>query len=101
MHRLGFAATVPDGHVAVLLPRSGSGCKYGLELNNTSGIIDADYTGEWMASLRTKTGLKFSWEAGARIIQFIIVPITTPQLELVRALTASQRGSGGFGSTGQ
>ncbi len=100
IHPLGFAAEVPLNHVALLLPRSGAGAKYGLELNNTCGVIDSDYRGEWKAALRTKSGDRLSWKAGDRIIQFIIVPVITPILELVELLGETTRGTGGFGSTG-
>ncbi len=101
IYPLGFAAEVPKNHVALLLPRSGAGAKYGLELNNTCGVIDSDYRGEWKAALRTKNGEVFNWKAGDRIVQFIIVPVITPVLELVESLEETNRGKGGFGSTGQ
>lgn len=97
---LGFAAAVPDGHVGVLLPRSSTGAKHGLELNNTCGVIDSDYRGEWKAAIRTKSGLPFSWQAGDRILQFMIVPLAEVSLELVDFLDETSRGTGGFGSTG-
>ncbi len=98
---LGFAAAVPTGHVALLLPRSGAGAEYGLELNNTCGVIDADYRGEWMASLRTKSGRYFAWAKGERVIQFLIVPIANVSLEQVDELGVTARGAGGFGSSGK
>jgi dUTP pyrophosphatase len=98
---LGFAAAVPAGHVALLLPRSSSGGKFGLELNNSCGVIDSDYRGEWKAMLRTKPSLPFTWNAGDRILQFLIVPVTQVDLELTDELDATERGTGGFGSTGQ
>lgn len=98
---LGFAAAVPVGHVALLLPRSSSGAKFGLELNNTCGVIDSDYRGEWKAAIKTKTGLNFSWEAGDRILQFMIVPVADVTLEQVDSLDETERGAGGFGSSGQ
>jgi len=96
---LGFAAEVPPGHVALLLPRSSTGAKFGLELNNTCGVIDSDYRGEWKAALRTKDGSGFSWNAGDRLVQFLIVPVVTPELQCVGALSDTARGAGGFGST--
>ena len=98
---LGFAAEVPVGHVALLLPRSGAGAKLGLSLNNTVGVIDADYRGEWMACLRVRNGEAIQWSKGERLLQFVIVPVHTPELQLVRYLDATQRGEGGFGSTNQ
>lgn len=98
---LGFAAEVPEGHVALLLPRSSTGAKYGLELNNTCGVIDSDYRGEWKAAIRTKSNGTFSWEAGERLLQFLIVPVAKVTLELVESLDATGRGAGGFGSSGK
>lgn len=98
---LGFAAEVPTGCVALILPRSGTGSRVGLELNNTCGVIDSDYRGEWKAALRTKDGMAFYWEAGERHLQFIIVPSVQVTLELVDELDTTERGSGGFGSSGK
>lgn len=101
MFSLGFAAAVPDGHVGLLLPRSSTGAKHGVELNNTCGVIDSDYRGEWKAALRTKSGIPFHWAAGERILQFMIIPIANVNLELVDTLDQTDRGVGGFGSTGK
>lgn len=98
---LGFSAEVPVGYVALLLPRSGAGAKHGVSLNNTVGVIDSDYRGEWVACLRLKNGLPHRWEAGERLLQFILVPVATPELKLVEELGTTARGKGGFGSTNQ
>jgi dUTP pyrophosphatase len=98
---LGFAAAIPDGHVGLLLPRSSTGAKRGLELNNTCGVIDSDYRGEWKAALKTKSGIPLSWEAGERLLQFLVVPIASVELEQVESLDETNRGEGGFGSTGK
>lgn len=97
---LGFAAAVPVNHVALLLPRSSTGGKFSLELNNTVGVIDSDYRLEWKAALRTKNGVAFNWQRGERILQFVIVPIAMVTLQLVDSLDETAR-AGGFGSTGQ
>jgi dUTP pyrophosphatase len=100
---LGFAAAIPFGHVGLLLPRSGVGAKFGVELNNTCGVIDADYRGEWMAALKTKSGIPYSWKAGDRLLQCVVVPVLSVQLELVdsiEALGITGRGAGGYGSSG-
>jgi dUTP pyrophosphatase len=97
---LGFAAEVPNGYVALLIPRSSTGAKFGLELNNTCGLIDSDYRGEWKAALRTKDGSPFYWAAGDRILQAFIVPVFSPVFELVNSLSDTGR-QGGFGSTGK
>ena len=98
---LGFAAAVPDGHVALLLPRSSAGAKHGVELNNTCGVIDADYRGEWKAAIKTKSGIPFSWNMGDRVLQFLVVPIANVTLNQVDSLDETARGEGGFGSTGK
>lgn len=98
---LGFAAEVPENHVALIFPRSGVGAKTGLELNNTCGVIDSDYRGEWRAFLRTKSGEHFSWNSNERLLQFLIVPVSQVTLELVDDLNETNRGSGGFGSSGK
>jgi dUTP pyrophosphatase len=64
---LGFAAAVPTGHVALLLPRSSS-AKTGMELSNTCGVIDSDYRGEWKAAIKTKSGLEVSWQANVEML---------------------------------
>lgn len=100
LFKLGFAAAIPAGHVGLLFPRSGVGAKHGLELNNTCGVIDADYRGEWMAAIRTKSGKEFSWDAGERLIQCVVVPVLSVKLELAEDLDETKRGEGGFGSSG-
>lgn len=97
---LGFAAEVPEGHVALLLPRSGVGAKQGLALNNTCGVIDSDYRGEWVAALRTHNGRPVKWAAGDRLIQMLIVPVANVELQQVDELNETRRGDGGFGSSG-
>lgn len=97
---LGFAAEVPVGHVALLLPRSSAGAKFGVELNNTCGVIDSDYRGSWKAALKTKNGAPYSYNAGDRLVQFLIVPIANVALEQVESLDETERGAGGFGSSG-
>lgn len=97
---LGFSAAVPVGYVALLLPRSGAGAKQGIELRNTVGVIDSDYRGEWKAMLKTKEGQALSWKKGDRILQFLLVPVHLPTLNIVEELPDTNRGEGGFGSTG-
>ncbi|TNF01491.1 MAG: dUTP diphosphatase [Gammaproteobacteria bacterium] len=96
---LGFAAEVPEGHVALLLPRSSAGAKKGLELNNTCGVIDADYRGEWIAFLRIKNSESLHWDQGERLLQVLIVPAASVNFEVVDELSSTDRGEGGFGST--
>lgn len=98
---LGFSAAVPKGHVALLLPRSGAGAKFGVALNNTAGVIDSDYRGEWMVSIRLHNEKPFKWNAGDRLIQMLIVPVADVSLNLVDELDDTSRGAGGFGSSGK
>ena len=100
---LGFKAAVPVGHVALLVPRSGVGFKHGVELNNTVGVIDSDYRGEWFAALRLKPckGHHLQWEAGDRILQVMVVPVTQVNLVQVTELEITERNEGGMGSTGK
>jgi dUTP pyrophosphatase len=98
---LGFAAEVPENHVALIFPRSGVGANQGVELNNTCGVIDSDFRGEWKAFIRTKSGNHFSWNSGDRVLQFLIVPVADVELELVDYLNETERDSRGFGSSGK
>lgn len=98
---LGFATEIPENHVALILPRSGVGSKYGIELNNTCGVIDSDYRGEWAAFIKTKDDRYYQWEAGDRLLQFLIVPVAEVTLELVEELSVTNRDSKGFGTTGK
>lgn len=99
---LGFACKVPAGHVALILPRSSAGVKAGIHLGNTVGVIDSDYEGEWMVNVRQHENEIISWAAGERLFQFIVVPVATPALQFVDKFSnSSERGAGGFGSTGK
>lgn len=99
---LGFAAEVPPGYVAMILPRSGTGAKKGVELVNTCGVIDSDYRGEWMAMLTLKKDHEyFIFEKGERLLQFVLVPALSVQPEWADELSDTSRGDGGFGSSGQ
>ncbi len=102
--KLGFAAEVPEGYVAVIAPRSGLGCKNGMGLRNTIGIIDSDYRGEIQATLTLDmfgglNSLKY-FKAGDRILQCMILPVSQVDFEIVDELSDTERGKGGFGSTG-
>ena len=98
---LGFKAAVPKGHVAFILPRSGVGAKHGIEVTNTVGVIDSDYRKEWFASIKVKPGFPdYTWEAGDRLLQLVVVPVADITPELVGELEETSR-VGGFGSTGK
>ena len=99
---LGFKAAVPKGHVAFILPRSGVGAKHGIEVTNTVGVIDSDYRNEWFASIKVKPGFPdYKWEVNDRLLQLVIVPVADVSPELVDELESTERGEGGFGSTGK
>lgn len=85
---------------AVLLPRSGLGHKHGIVLGNLVGLIDSDYQGELMVSLWNRSQSEFTIQPFERIAQMVIVPVVQAQFQLVEQFAASQRGKGGFGSTG-
>lgn len=99
--KLGFACEIMSGHVGLMVPRSGVGAKQGLSLNNTIGVIDSDYRGEWVAALRNRNASDFAFNAGDRLLQLLVVPIADVELHEVTELTTTERGSGGLGSTGQ
>lgn len=103
---LGFAAEVPEGHVALLLPRSSAGMK-GIALRNTVGVIDADYRGEWIAHIVVDVhdenffGETKFYKRGERLLQAIIVPFNKVEIELSDELSQTGRGDTGFGGTGR
>lgn len=103
---LGFAAEVPEGYAAILLPRSSAGMK-GISLRNTAGVIDSDYRGEWIAHIvidqNQDNALLDEWhyKRGDRIIQCLIVPVKKVDIELTESVSMTARGDGGFGSTGK
>ena len=97
----GLAIHLGDPHTAALiLPRSGLGHKHGLVLGNLVGLIDSDYQGELMISCWNRSQTVFIVEPGMRIAQLVIVPVIQAEFEEVDAFEQSDRGSGGFGSTG-
>jgi len=105
----GASALVPTGlalHIgnpglaAVLLPRSGLGHKHGIVLGNLVGLIDSDYQGPLMVSLWNRGSASFTVQPMDRIAQMVIVPVVQASFRLVESFDASQRGEGGFGSTG-
>ena len=103
---LGFAAEVPEGYAAILLPRSSTGMK-GISLRNTAGVIDSDYRGEWIAHVvidqNQDNALLDEWhyKRGDRLIQCLIVPVKKVDIELTESVSVTARGNGGFGSTGK
>jgi deoxyuridine 5'-triphosphate nucleotidohydrolase len=98
----GLAIHVADpGLAAVLLPRSGLGHKHGIVLGNLVGLIDSDYQGQLMVSVWNRGTQAFTIQPGDRIAQLVVLPVVQVQLEVVEAFSASDRGAGGFGSSGR
>ena len=87
-------------YAAMILPRSGLGHKHGVVLGNLVGLIDSDYQGELMVSTWNRGSTAFTIEPFERIAQMVIVPVVQAQFNLVADFDASDRGVGGFGSTG-
>lgn len=97
----GLAVHIADPTLAgIVLPRSGLGAKHGIVLGNLVGLIDSDYQGPLMVSVWNRGKAAFTIEVGERIAQFVLVPIVAAELEVVDDFDASERGVGGFGSTG-
>jgi len=98
----GLSIHIADpGLAAVLLPRSGLGHKHGIVLGNLVGLIDSDYQGPLMVSCWNRGAKAFTIEPMERIAQMVIVPVVQASFRRVEEFGASQRGEGGFGSTGK
>lgn len=96
----GFAMALPEGYEAQIRPRSGLAAKHGIAMANGVGTIDADYRGEIGVIVVNLSKETFVIEPGMRIAQMIIAKHETAQWELVEALEETERGAGGYGSTG-
>jgi dUTP pyrophosphatase len=97
----GIAVEIPAGRAGLVLPRSGLAARHGVALVNAPGLIDAGYRGEIrVLLLNTDRRARFELAAGQRIAQLVLVRIETPAVVEVQALAGSQRGAGGFGSSG-
>jgi dUTP pyrophosphatase len=98
----GIAIHLSDpGLAAIVLPRSGLGHKHGIVLGNLVGLIDSDYQGQVMVSVWNRSGAAFTINPMERIAQLVVVPVVRVRLNVVEEFSASQRGAGGFGSTGK
>jgi dUTP pyrophosphatase len=97
----GIAIHIGDPrYAAMILPRSGLGAKNGIVLGNLVGLIDSDYQGPLMVSLWNRGQAAFTIQPMDRIAQLVVVPVQQVELRVVDDFAASERGSGGFGSTG-
>jgi dUTP pyrophosphatase len=99
--RTGIAVEVPDGEAGLVLPRSGLATRHGIALVNAPGLIDSGYRGEIrVLLLNTDSSAPFAIASGDRIAQLVLVKVQTPEVEEVEELAVSERGAGGFGSSG-
>jgi dUTP pyrophosphatase len=98
----GLAIHIADpGFAALILPRSGLGHKHGVVLGNLVGLIDSDYQGQLMISTWNRGETAFTLNPLERLAQLVIVPVVQAQFNIVDDFAASERGEGGFGSTGK
>jgi dUTP pyrophosphatase len=96
----GFALAIPEGYEVQVRPRSGLALKHGVTCLNTPGTIDSDYRGEVKVILANLGAETFSVARGERIAQLVPAPVLRASFEEVPRLSETERGSGGFGSTG-
>jgi dUTP pyrophosphatase len=98
----GLAVAIPQGHAGFVAPRSGLAVEHGITIVNAPGIVDSGYRGELRVILHnTDRRETFVVEPGMRIAQLLVVPVPEVTLVEVDALSASERGEGGFGSSGK
>lgn len=98
--RTGIAVEIPDGHFGGVYARSGLATKQGLRPSNCVGVIDSDYRGEVMVALYNDSNKPRKVVNGDRIAQLIIQPYLNAEIDIVDELSETDRGNGGFGSTG-
>ena len=97
----GLAMHIADpGYAAMILPRSGLGHKHGIVLGNLVGLIDSDYQGPLMVSVWNRSQTDFLLRPMERLAQLVVVPVQQVDFDLVEEFDTSERGTGGFGSTG-
>lgn len=96
----GLAVELPKGYMGLIYARSGLACKQGLAPANKVGVIDSDYRGEMIVMLHNHSRHVKHVHPGDRVAQFVIAPVIQAKFNPVDQLTSSDRGSGGFGSTG-
>jgi dUTP pyrophosphatase len=101
LFRTGFAIAVPEGYECQIRPRSGLALRHGITLPNTPATIDSDYRGELMVALVNLGAEPFEVTRGMRIAQLVVARVERVAFEPVDELPPSDRGAGGFGSTGR
>jgi dUTP pyrophosphatase len=97
----GLSIALPDGYEAQVRPRSGLAARHGVTVLNSPGTIDADYRGEVCVLLINHGSEPFTIRRGERIAQMVVASVVRADLNIATSLTATERGSGGFGSTGR
>ena len=97
----GIAAEIPQGLAGMIFTRSGLGIKHGIAVSNGVGVIDCDYRGEIHVGLRNFSKNPYTIEPSERIAQLILLPIAVLEIEECGELSSTDRGEGGFGSTGK
>lgn len=97
----GFAVEIPQGLVGLVFCRSGLGVKHGVSLPNCVGVIDSDYRGELIVPLKNFGDQAYTIQPGERIAQLVLMPVCLLPVVEVEELSQTQRGTGGFGSTGK
>lgn len=98
MYSTGISCAIPDGHVALLWDRSGLGSK---GIHRFAGVIDSGYRGEWKVILWNSTSEPFDIKAGDKIIQCVVQKFEPAEISEVEELDETERGAGGFGSSGR
>ena len=97
----GLAIAVPDGYFGAIFARSGLAAKQGLRPANCVGVADSDYRGEYIVALHNDTDMERTIEPKERIAQLVVMPYLAVEFEEVDTLSETERGEGGFGSTGR
>ncbi|MBM0103797.1 dUTP diphosphatase [Steroidobacter sp. S1-65] len=98
----GIAIYLEDpGYAAIVLPRSGLGHKHGIVLGNLVGLIDSDYQGQVFVSCWNRGQSTFTIQPGERIAQLVVVPVVQVEFDVVNEFAVTERGAGGFGSSGR
>ncbi|HIQ59299.1 MAG TPA: dUTP diphosphatase [Candidatus Merdivicinus intestinavium] len=96
----GLAIQLEPGTVGLVYARSGLASKFGVTLSNCVGVIDSDYRGELQVAMTNHSQTPYTIRPGDRVAQLVVSPVFLPEVEEMEALDGSERGTGGFGSTG-
>ncbi len=97
----GIAMAIPEGYGGFIFPRSGTASKYGISLSNCVGVVDSDYRGEIRIAIINHSGDSYTIKNGDRIAQMVIMPVDLCSYTECDLLDETERGEGGFGSTGK